>query len=146
MTKKTDGSLASIRELESGGPRWVAGKQDLLQKDLTMTTSFRSLLTVTTALLLGLGGPAVAADPAPTTLTIPSMDCPNCAKKVAAKLSEVPGVAKVETDPDTGTVKVTPQPKAVLSPKALWEAAEKAKYKPTKLQGPGGTFEAKPKA
>jgi Cu+-exporting ATPase len=113
---------------------------------LTVTTSFRSLLTVTAALLLGLGGSTAAAEPAPTTLTIPSMDSPNCAKKVAAKLSEVPGVAKVETDPDTGTVKVTPQAKAVLSPKALWEAAEKAKYKPTKLEGPGGTFTERPKA
>jgi hypothetical protein len=43
------------------------------------------------------------------------------------------------------TAKVTPQPKTVLSPKALWEAVEKAKKTPAKLAGPGGTFTARPK-
>jgi Cu+-exporting ATPase len=46
---------------------------------------------------------------------------------------------------DTQTAKVTPKPKAVLSPKALWEAVEKAKKTPAKLEGPSGTFTAKPK-
>lgn len=105
----------------------------------------RSLVAAVAALVVGMGGPAMAADPAPTTITIPKMDCPSCAKKVAAKLSEVPGVAKVETDPENGIAKVTPQPKVVLSPKLLWEAVEKAKYQPTKLEGPGGAFAAKPK-
>jgi copper chaperone CopZ len=111
-----------------------------------MNLVIRSLVAVAAALVLGVGGVAHAADPAPTTITIPSMDCPNCAKKVATKLSEVPGVAKVETDPDNGIATVTPQPKAVLSPKALWEAVEKAKYKPVKLEGPGGMFTEKPKS
>lgn len=111
-----------------------------------MNLLIRSLLAATAVVFLGLGGTAVAADPAPTAITIPSMDCPNCAKKVAAKLSAVPGVAKVETDPDNGIARVTPQPKATLSPKALWEAVESAKYKPVRLEGPDGTFTAKPKA
>jgi copper chaperone CopZ len=110
-----------------------------------MTKTIRLILAVAAISLVGLGGSVHAAEPAATTITISDLDCPNCAKKVAAKLSEVEGVAKVETDVDTQTAKVTPKPKAVLSPKALWEAVEKAKKTPAKLEGPGGTFTAKPK-
>jgi Cu+-exporting ATPase len=110
-----------------------------------MTMMMRVLLLTAGALLTALTQPATAADPAPTVITISDLDCPSCAKKVAAKLAEVPGVAKVETDVEAQTATVIPQPKAAPSPKALWEAVEKAKKTPAKLAGPGGTFTAKPK-
>ena len=106
----------------------------------------RPLGALAIALLIGLGAPLPAAEPAVTTITISDLDCPSCAKKVATKLSEVPGVAKVETDVEAGTAKVTAKPNANLSPKALWEAVMKAKKTPAKLVGPGGTFTAKPAA
>jgi Cu+-exporting ATPase len=96
--------------------------------------------------LVGLAGPAVAAEPAKVTITMSDLDCPSCAKKVTTKLVEVPGVAKVETNHETGISVVTFKDKAVVSPKALWEAVEKAKKTPVKLEGPSGTFTEKPKA
>ena len=108
-----------------------------------MTRSIRLGFAVA-ALALGLALPVAAAPPAQTTITISDLDCPSCAKKVAAKLSEVPGVEKVETDVDSQTAKVTA--KATVSPKALWEAVEKAKKTPAKIEGPGGTFTKKPEA
>lgn len=110
-----------------------------------MTPTLRSFLLLVAAVVIGNGVPAIAAEAAVTTITISDMDCAGCAKKVTTKLMEVPGVAKVETEHETGIAKVTFKPKAVVSPKALWEAVEKAKKTPTKLQGPGGTFTAKPK-
>jgi Cu+-exporting ATPase len=110
-----------------------------------MNTTIRAALAAA-IMLIGLGGPAAAAEPAPTVVTISDMDCPSCAKKIAAKLSALEGVAKVETDVDKQTATITPKPNAVLSPKAIWETVEKAKYSPTKIEGPAGLFTAKPKA
>jgi copper chaperone CopZ len=92
------------------------------------------------------GQSAKAADPAPTAITIPGLDCAGCAKKVAVKLAAVPGVSKAEPDLATKTIKVTPKANTAVSPKALWEAVEKAEQTPTKLVGPGGTFTAKPQS
>jgi hypothetical protein len=39
---------------------------------------------------------------------------------------------------------VTPRPQVALSPRALWEAVEHAKKVPVKIEGPHGTFTAKP--
>ena len=49
-----------------------------------------------------------------------------------------------KADAETQTATVTPDAAKAPSPKALWEAVEKAGYKPTKLVGPAGTFSAKP--
>ena len=40
---------------------------------------------------------------------------------------------------------VMPKQGAVMSPRSLWEAVDKAGYEPTKLEGPGGSFTTKPK-
>lgn len=110
---------------------------------MTMQTRWTAALIV--ALLTGAWHGAYAADPKPTTITIPEMDCPSCAKKIADKLVKVDGVAKAEADVKTKTIKVTPKPGLAPSPKELWEAVEKLEKTPTRLDGPGGVFTAKPK-
>jgi len=109
-----------------------------------MTRKSCSLMVVALALALALSTPGLAAEPAPTTITIPKMHCSGCAKSIVAKLVEVLGVAKAEPDVPAKTVKVTPKADVVLSPKALWEAVENAKKTPSKLEGPSGTFTSKP--
>jgi Cu+-exporting ATPase len=104
-----------------------------------LTTGF-TLAALLTALCLH----AQAAELAPTKIKFASIHCKGCAKRLATRLKEVSGVAKVETDQPNATATVTPAPEKTLSPKALWEAAEKAKQKPVKLEGPSGTFTAKP--
>lgn len=96
--------------------------------------------------VLALGTALSAANPAPTTITVPEMHCVGCAKKMATKLYEVPGVAKVQADVPTTTLTVAPKAEQPPSPRALWEAVEKAGYKPGKLIGPSGTFTKKPEA
>ena len=87
-----------------------------------------------------------AADAKPTVITVSNIHCAGCAKKVTDQLATVAGVAKTEADVTAKTVKITPKANATLSPKALWEAVEKADKTPTKLEGPSGTFTAKPKS
>lgn len=93
---------------------------------------------------LALGNALWAANPAPTTIAIPDLECQGCAKKVAAQVYAVPGVATVQANVQGKTATITPKPEAVLSPRALWEAVEKAGKQPAKLEGPSGTFTAKP--
>jgi copper chaperone CopZ len=69
-----------------------------------------------------------------------------CARKVVRSLTTIPGVASVKTDIRASTAEVTPQKDRPPSPRALWEAIEKAGYKPLRLEGPGGKFTAKPKS
>jgi copper chaperone CopZ len=99
-------------------------------------------------LLAGGRSAAPAADPVPpaTVVSVSDLECAGCGKKLVAKLTEVPGVAKVEADVDAKVVKVTPKPGATPSPRQVWEAVEKAGKTPVKLQGPAGTFTAKPQA
>ncbi len=85
-----------------------------------------------------------ATDAKQTTISVPGMDCGGCAKKLATAVSKVTGVAKVETDVEAKTIKITPKSQSALSPKTLWEAVENSGKKPTKLEGPYGTFTSKP--
>lgn len=102
---------------------------------------------VLAALTVGmLGGGLRAAPPALTAITIPEMHCQGCAKKVAAQLYQVPGVAAVQADVQAKKLLVTPKEQALVSPRALWEAVEKAGKQPTRLEGPSGTFTAKPQS
>ncbi|MBA4062540.1 MAG: heavy metal transporter [Isosphaera sp.] len=109
-----------------------------------MRLSNRPLVGAVVAGLLLLAAHARAADPVPTTITIPDMDCASCAKKIGGKVAEVPGVAKVEYDVQARFIRVTPKTGTTLSPKALWEAAEKGGKDLSKLDGPSGTFTKKP--
>ncbi len=111
-----------------------------------MKTELRWLVALAVGLFVGGWQAAYAADPAPTTITVPGMHCGGCAKKIAAKLTAVVGVAKAEADVEAKTIKITPKANVVVSPKALWEAVEKAEQTPTKLEGPSGVFTKKPAA
>ena len=95
-------------------------------------------------LALAMVSAASAAESTLTTITVSKMDCPSCAKKVAAALEKVSGVSSVKTDTKAGTAIVTPKKGTDLSPRALWEAVEKVSKVPTKLVGPKGTFISKP--
>lgn len=107
-----------------------------------LTLPLRCLVVVLT---LSLPGPLLwAGDPSPTTVTVQRIHCPNCAKRIVAKLSTVAGVASVQANVQTATVLVTPQPHLQPSPRALWEALEKTGHKPIRLEGPSGTFTEKP--
>ena len=88
---------------------------------------------------------AAGASTTKTTITLKVLTCENCAKKVAAKLNEVPGVESVKTDVESKTAIVVPKGSATLSPLQLWEAIEKAGKEPVKLEGPSGTYTSKPK-
>lgn len=96
--------------------------------------------------LLALAASARAADPAATTITVEKMHCMSCARKMADQLYAVPGVAGVSADVKASRLTVTPRSGEQPSPRGLWEAIEKAGYRPTRLEGPSGTFTARPGA
>ena len=81
-----------------------------------------------------------------TTLTIKGMHCSSCAKKVTAKLKQVKGVGKVTVDSKKGVGIIQPKEvKKLPSPRAQWEAVEKAGFKTVRLEGPFGKFDKKPR-
>lgn len=96
--------------------------------------------------VFGSGTASFAAEKAATSITVDGMHCPSCAKKIVAKLKVVPGVAAVTTDVTAARIQITATAEKEPSPKALWEAVETAGYKAVKLEGPSGTFTAKPKS
>ena len=112
---------------------------------MRMTMTRPAAVAVLTALLVlsAQGQPAPAPSPV-TTISVPDMDCPSCAKGVATKVAAVPGVDKVETNVKERVVRVTPKERTVLSPKALWLAVEAGGQDPAKLEGPSGTFTKTP--
>ena len=103
--------------------------------------------------LLGLVGVATlwaanlahAVDPPATTISVKGMHCQGCASKVASNLQAVKGVSKADVDASKAVAVVIAKEKSAPSPKALWEAVEKAGYTPTKLVSPAGTCTKKPK-
>jgi len=81
-----------------------------------------------------------------TMLTIKGMHCASCAKKVTAKLKQVKGVGKITIDPKKGLGFIEPKNvKQPPSPRAQWEAVEKAGFKTLRLAGPFGKFNKKPR-
>lgn len=96
--------------------------------------------------VLALGQAVLATNPGQTSIIVPDLDCNGCAKKVAAKLYAVPGVGAVSYTLEGKAVFVAPKDQQFLSPRALWEAVEKAGKHPTRLEGPGGTFTKKPQS
>ncbi len=111
-----------------------------------MHRSDRKVIAAVLALLC-LTQAARAQAPAGTTaVTVEGMHCPSCAGKIAQKMKEVPGVADVRADVAAGRMTVSAKAGQAPSPRALWEAVERAGYKPVKLEGPGGTFTARPQS
>lgn len=111
-----------------------------------MTTRRSVLLGILSASTLLAANLAQAADPPATTISVEGMHCAGCASKVAGKLQAVAGVNKAQVDAAKAVAVVSAKPNAAPSPRALWQAVEKAGYEPTKLVGPAGTFTAKPKS
>jgi copper chaperone CopZ len=109
-------------------------------------TRSRFVMTAAAVLVAVCAGWLVAAEPQTTAVYVDDMHCPACAKKIVTKLQTVEGVASVNADVGAGQAIVTPNGKAKLSPRALWEAVETAGYTPTKLVGPSGAFTEKPKS
>jgi copper chaperone CopZ len=95
---------------------------------------------------LTLGSSVQAADKAEEySISVTDMHCSNCARKIAGKLLAVQGVRGVRTSVQTHTATVVAQPSKQPSAKAIWEAVEKAGFKPVKLTTPSGAFTEKPK-
>ena len=91
------------------------------------------------------GYATAAPTPASTIkLRVDDMHCKTCAKKIARKLYAVPGVVKVAANLKTHTALVTPQKQRTPSPRAMWEAVEKAGFKPVSLEVGGQKFKKKP--
>jgi copper chaperone CopZ len=90
-------------------------------------------------------GNTEAADLA-TTINVQGMHCVSCARKVTGHLQAVPEAGPVAVDVATGKVTVPPRSQAAPSPRSLWEAVERAGYKPVQLISPYGTFNEKPKS
>jgi copper chaperone CopZ len=114
-----------------------------------MTTMSRWSAAVAAVAFLALTASAQqppSAQPAASTITVPEMDCPGCAKKLGEALVKVPGVAKAEYDVKGRTIKLTHKAGETPSAKALWEAVEKEDKQPSKLDVPGGTYSKKPTA
>lgn len=84
------------------------------------------------------------ADPKAITVSVDGMTCAGCAKTVTKAISAVEGVESVVIDLKAKTATVMPKAGKSPSAKELWEAVEKAEYKPTKLDGPAGSFDKKP--
>lgn len=90
--------------------------------------------------------PVQVPTPVPTRITVEGMHCMSCAKKIAAQVQAVPGVAAVQASVEASLLGVVPAARQNPSPRALWEAVEKAGYKPVRLEGPAGTFTSRPQS
>ena len=108
--------------------------------------SLKQSLTLAALAVAVLAGTVRSANADPTTITVEGMHCMSCAKKIGAKLYQVPGVAAVKADMPASRLVIDAKPQQNPSPKALWEAVEQAGYKPAKLEGPAGNFTAKPQS
>ena len=115
------------------------GKEKMMRK-------IKWSLTLAALAMVALAGSVRAADAVPTTITVEDMHCMGCAKKIAAQLYKVPGVAAIKADVPSSRLVVQSKPQQNPSPKAMWEAVEQAGYKPAKLEGAAGTFTAKPQS
>lgn len=80
----------------------------------------------------------------PTSITIQGEMCKGCVRKMKTKLASVSNIAEIQADITAKTLVIYPVENTELSPRALWEAIEKAGKKPGQLSGPAGTFDAKP--
>ena len=100
---------------------------------------------VALAVLLIAGRQLQAASPVPyTTIHVHNMHCSECAKKIARKLYAIPGVVEVRADVNNNIAYVVPQKDKTLPARTMWEAVEAAGFSVARLEGPAGTFTAKP--
>jgi copper chaperone CopZ len=103
----------------------------------------RIFAALTTALVLLVASDLQAAEP--ITITVEKMCCAGCAKRIAAQLYAVPGVAEIEADVEAKQFTIKSESKKHPSPRAMWEAIEKGKDTPIKIVCSKGTFTKRPK-
>jgi len=84
--------------------------------------------------------------PSHTIITIEGMHCGSCANRITKALQKVKGVGKVSISAKKGQgVVLAKDPKKLPSPRAQWEAVEKAGFHTALLIGPYGKFDKKPR-
>ncbi len=103
----------------------------------------RVFATLAAALALFVASELQAAEP--ITITVEKMCCAGCAKRIAAQLYAVPGVAEIEADVEARRLTIKSESRKHPSPRAMWEAIEKGKDTPIKIVCSKGTFTKKPK-
>ena len=100
------------------------------------------------SLASGTALPLSAADPQPQYAAILSVKNMCCAKEsvpAIKDLSTVPGVGRVSVDYKSRSLMIEPAAKGVLSPRAVWEAAERVKIGPLRLATADGVHTSKPR-
>jgi copper chaperone CopZ len=110
-----------------------------------MTIATRCLAALTLGLMCV--WTVAAQQPAPlgrSVITVPTMDCAGCAKKVVGLVQTVPGVGQVTPNVEARALVVLAQPNVGVSPRGLWDAVQKAGYVPSKLESPYGVFTTRP--
>ncbi len=109
-----------------------------------LAVSLIGLLAIASA-LAAVGGPmAEAANTPAITIRVKDMHCENCAAKIRRGLYSVAGVVNVKTHVKSHTAFVVPQQNRQPSPRAMWEAVEKAGFEVVQIAGPGWTITEKP--
>jgi copper chaperone CopZ len=106
-----------------------------------------SLLAI--ALGYALESAAVGQQPQPqqqyaAVLVTKNMCCAHESVPAIKELSRVPGIGRVTADHEKRTLLIAPRANTAPSPRAIWEAAERAKIEPIQLATPQGVFKSKP--
>ena len=102
-----------------------------------------SLLVTAVAFPSMLAASALGASPDATVVSVKKL-CPTCGKKIVQKLEQLPQTQSASIDVEQRIVQVVAKPGHNLSPRLIWEIVEKGGEQPVRLQGPAGTFTAKP--
>ena len=95
-----------------------------------------------TLLTLLVAQSAMADEAASMTVVVKKMHCKGCAQRIARKIYEVAGVKEVRVNVEKKTLLVATT--QAVSPRAIWEAVEKGKDTPVRIEGPQGSFTKKP--
>lgn len=106
----------------------------------------KSLFGAVAVALGGWLGTAAEAADLVSTINVEGMHCIVCVRKVTGHLQAIPEAGPVKVDVESGQVTVPARGQTAPSPRSLWEAVERAGYKPVQLIGPYGTFNQKPKS
>src|SRR5438874_540348 len=109
-----------------------------------MFRRIQTALLVVSLLAALVSSATYAASNSVTTIRVKDMHCEACAAKIRRGLFSVAGVVSVKTDVKTHVAFVIPQQDRQPSPRAMWEAVEKAGFQVVQLEGPRGTFTEKP--
>lgn len=99
-------------------------------------------------LALGKTSPLSAAEPQPQYSAILSVKNMCCAKEsvpAIKELSKLSGVGRVSVDYKTRSLMIEPAAQGALSPRAVWEAAERVKIGPIRLATTEGVYTSKPR-